>query len=465
MASVVVCGGSMTGMLAAMMLVRDGHDVTVLEADDTCPPGTAAAAWDSWERSVPQFRQPHNLFPRFREVVDAELPGLTERLMAAGSYSWNVLANLPPTITDRDPRPGDDRFVYPTARRPVIEATVAAAAAAEPRLDVQRGVRVVGLLTGPSAVDGVTHVTGVRCADGAELRADLVVDAMGRRTPTADWLQAAGAPLPELHSAESGFIYYTRYFTGPTLPAFMAPGLSPAGSISLLTLPGDNDTWSVTVFTATGDGPMKELRNVDAFTRVVRACPLHAHWLDGTPITDVLPMAGILDRYRRFVVDGRPVATGFAAVGDAWACTNPSAGRGLSVAAVHAQQLRRVFRDHGDAPGDFVVAWDEATQTHVAPFYWNQIADDRVRLAEMVAIRDGVEPPPPDPVRAKFQTAAMVDADLFRTMVEMVTCLALPQEVFARPGFLDKVERAASGARPLAIPSPRRPELLSLLSG
>jgi flavin-dependent dehydrogenase len=42
-------------------------------------------------------------------------------------------------------------------------------------------------------------------------------------------------------------------------------------------------------------------------------------------------MAGILDRYRRFVVDGAPVVTGYAAVGDAWACTNPSAGRGISV--------------------------------------------------------------------------------------------------------------------------------------
>jgi hypothetical protein len=43
--------------------------------------------------------------------------------------------------------------------------------------------------------------------------------------------------------------------------------------------------------------------------------------LDGTPIIPVLPMAGILDRYRRFVVDDRPVITGFAVVGDAWACT------------------------------------------------------------------------------------------------------------------------------------------------
>ena len=47
-------------------------------------------------------------------------------------------------------------------------------------------------------------------------------------------------------------------------------------------------------------------------------------------------MAKIEDRYHRFVVDGEPVATGVVAVGDAWACTNPSLGRGATLALVHA---------------------------------------------------------------------------------------------------------------------------------
>ena len=50
------------------------------------------------------------------------------------------------------------------------------------RIPVRRGVSVVALLTGPSAAKGIPHVTGVRTIDGEEVFADLVVDAIGRRS-------------------------------------------------------------------------------------------------------------------------------------------------------------------------------------------------------------------------------------------------------------------------------------------
>ena len=175
-------------------------------------------------------------------------------------------------------------------------------------------------------------------------------------------------------------------------------------------------------------------------------------------------MAGILDRYRRFVVDEQPVATGFAAVGDAWACTNPSAGRGLSIGILHAQVLRNAVRRHIDDPGAFALAYDIETERQVTPFYRNQIGADRVRVAEMNALLEGTAPPPPNPTMMKFLAAAYQDADVFRALMETVLCVALPQDVMARPAIAAKIAELG-GQTPPANKGMDREQLLGLLAG
>ncbi len=238
---------------------------------------------------------------------------------------------------------------------------------------------------------------GVRTTEGDELDADLVVDAMGRRSKLVEWLEELGSPEIPITSEDSGFVYFTRYFTGPEPPPLIGPAQTPMGTFSILTLPGDNDTWSLTMYGAASDLPLKAFKDPEKFTRVARACPMQQHWLDGEPISEVLSMAGIMDRHRRFVVDDRPVATGVCAVGDAWACTNPSAGRGISVGLVHAQQLRDATRTSLDHPEALVREFDALTERDVAPFVHNQIAADRARIALDERLAQGRRTATPEP--------------------------------------------------------------------
>ena len=463
MGSVIVCGGGIVGLSAAMMLAADGHAVTVLEADPDPVPAAPERAWEAWRRAgVAQFRQPNGLQARFRQVCDQELPGLTGRLLAAGCVWDNYRHPLPPGVTDRSPRPDDEAARTITGRRPVVEAVVAGAAQDQSGVTVRRGVRITGLLPGPSALPGVPHAAGVATSTGEQLTADLVIDAMGRRSRSPAWLAALGARPPQVDTEDHRFVYYTRYFTGPTPPPRRAPALTPMGSFLVLTLAGDNHTWSVTLVATTADPALKALRHPDCFTRVVAGCPRHAHWLDGRPITGVLAIAGVTDRHRRFVLGGQPVITGFAAVGDAWACTNPTGGRGLSIGLMHAQQLRHAVAEHFDQPAGLARAFDQHTAALVAPYYWNKIADDRARLAVMTAHRHHRVPDPPGTPTARLLPAAAYDPDAFRGLIDTISCLALPEQVLARPAVKTAVHR--EHRTPPAVPGPDRDQLLHLLT-
>ena len=104
---VVVCGGGVVGMAAAMMLARDGHEVTVLERDAAAVPASATEAWDHWDRvGVPQFRQPHNLFPRFRQILEDELPDVLQGLLDAGGTWVGLLDAKRPEQRDRPAQRG-----------------------------------------------------------------------------------------------------------------------------------------------------------------------------------------------------------------------------------------------------------------------------------------------------------------------------------------------------------------------
>ncbi|HEU4899831.1 MAG TPA: FAD-dependent oxidoreductase, partial [Actinomycetota bacterium] len=154
-------------------------------------------------------------------------------------------------------------------------------------------------------------------------------------------------------------------------------------------------------------------------------------------------------------------------VGDAWACTNPSLGRGAAIGLLHAGCLRDVLRDvdPGD-PEKLARRFDEVTTTTVEPLYRMTLGFDRHRLAEIDADIAGTPYATDDRrwhVGKALFAASLVDHDACRAYQSLASFLTTPDELFAEPGVLDRVLELGAGAPQYPLPGPSRQELLTTI--
>jgi 2-polyprenyl-6-methoxyphenol hydroxylase-like FAD-dependent oxidoreductase len=473
MARITVLGAGMNGLTTAMLLARDGQDVTVLERDPSGPP-PLEQAWDQWERQgVGQFRRAHYMLPRWRAEIQESLPEVLEELVAAGGRRFNMITAVP-EVRRGPMRPDDARFETITARRPVLEAVLACVAERTPGLHIRRGVAVTGFVPGAPAAPEMPHVAGVHTADGERITGDLVVDCRGRRARMTDWLCAIGARPAVEEREDSGFVYYSRHFRSAdgAMPPVMGPLLQHYAPFSTLTLPGDNGTWSMVLTTHSADRPLRALRDPVTWHAAVARCPLVAHWASAPgvePITGIDVMAGLDDRHRSLFVDGEPVVTGVVLVGDAWACTNPSLGRGSSIGAVRARLLQQVLREVDlDDHEKVVRRFDDATSAVVEPLYRATVAFDRHRLAELAGEISGVPYETDDPgwaLTKALAAAALADPDALRLFLRGSLLVEPPQQLFADPAVARRVLSLGASAPRYPLPGPTRAEVLATING
>jgi 2-polyprenyl-6-methoxyphenol hydroxylase-like FAD-dependent oxidoreductase len=469
-ARIVIIGAGIVGLGTALLLAHDRHEVTVLERDPS-PPPEAGDGWYGWDRrGVNQFRQPHGFQAGFRRILDAELPEIPKAIRAAGGLDINIIRDVMPDSMTGGWRDGDERYGMVTGRRPFVEAVVARIAQSTPGIDVRRGHPVRGLVTGRPDTAGVPHVVGVRTEAGETIRADLVVDMSGRRSALPDWLDVIGARAPHEEIDDCGFMYFGRHFRSETatLPVSLGPPLIHWGTISSLAVPGDNGTWSLGIITASRDKVLYGLRHLDRWEAVVRSLPLVSHWLDGKPLDEgVSVITKLEDRYRSLIVNGSPVATGLVTVGDAWAASNPSVGRGASIGMKHAVVLRDTLRAAAlDRPTGFVHEFHRRTGEVVEPWYRSTLAADRHRLAEVHAGICGAEYRTRDEgyrlIQSLFANASL-DPDCLRAALDIRSVLRYPEEILrSDPALASKLLHLEDGQRDRSVPGPDRKTLLQL---
>jgi hypothetical protein len=338
----------------------------------------------AWERKgIPHFMQPHAFTPRGRKEMLSTFPDVFAALIAAGA--WDL--DLRPKFTG-EPRPDDAELAFLAVRRPVLEWALRRAVRDEPAVRVVPSTRALGLVTEPTSGRDPLTVRGVDTTAG-RIDADLVVDAMGRRSPTPGWIEAAGGRRMDERSNDCGIIYYCRYYRvleGATLPDVpTVPG--PRGDLgyaAFSTFPGDNRTFAALVAIPPGDQALKLLRNGGAFEAATRLMPALDAWTNAdtaAPITDVLPM-GSLQNTIRSLPGGRQAAIGLISIGDVICHTDPVLSLGLSFALIHARHLAAALDDHSPDLAATAMAFEALARPEMEErfAYVSEIDRTRTRL-------------------------------------------------------------------------------------
>ena len=346
-------------------------------------------------------------------MIDALLPGTTERLRGAGAYKIGVYQDMV-SLTSHgwQHRIPTEHFMIACSRS-LIDWTVRDQARARSAVTVLDGREASGLLGDAERIRGIRLR---RTSDGAvtDLEADLVVDATGRGSPLRRWLAGLGlAEAPE-EVVDSGIAYATRIFRAPVenfpVVSHYADHRSGRPGHNVVLLPIEGGRWMVTVSGTRGGEPPADEQGFAEFVRGARH-PLVSELTAGAEsLTEVRGTRSTANRRFRYEgLDRWP--DGLAVLGDALAAFNPIYGHGMSAAALCAAVLgeeigrsgtgggaaRRAQRRIGavvDAPWSLAVSQDvfyPGCRVDVADARWLAALRRQRAFADLVtetAIRD-----------------------------------------------------------------------------
>ena len=469
---IIVVGGSAAGQFTALLLARAGHEVVLLDRDPIEPAADIeAAAASAFRPAVPQFVQPHMVLPRCRLLLRQALPDVYDALLAAGACEATLASAMPPMLSDRAGRPGDDQYTSVATRRSTLDWVLRRAVAGQSGICTQGGVRATGLLTRPGSPPRV-----IGCATtGGDLAADLVVDAMGRRSAIDSWLQTAGARRSRTVRAECGLAYYSRHYRFRPDAALPGPETTRVvlalNEFTIGIWGSDNCTMLLAIGPLNEDKRFRRVTDPDVFTAVANTVPVLAPWLPVMdPISGIYPMGGLHNSMRRLTVDGVPVATGLAAVGDSVCTTNPTLGRGLALALQGAMNLVELLDEYGEDQMELAQVLDDFVTGHVEPFYTDQAANDGRRLAELRHTLFGAPEPETTLLEDRVTFAALraampFDAIVFRAFWRVMGMLTKPDDVYTDPDVVARTQDVlrSLGTAP-AMTRPTRAELQAALA-
>lgn len=481
---VVVLGAGVAGLCVALALAPTGRQILLVDRDPPPPEGGADAAFDTWaRRGVGHLRQSHAFLARMRQILRTEHPGLLEEIRATGARELRFADGLPePIAATYTPDPGDAEMTIIVSRRSTLELAIRRYVDRLPGVTIRSGAFVSGLLTGRDD-DGRLVAKGLSLADGEAIHADLVIDAAGRTSPVADWLEAAGVS-PQAEDAEDcAILYYTRFYrlmqgqAEPIRGRFSATG--DLGYLKFGVFPADGGYFSVTLAAPEVEETLRSaLVRPENFQAICEALPGVAPWTDAgrsEPVSRVQGMGNLKSRWREVAPGGTPPARNLFSVGDSLIRTNPLFGRGCSFAAISAHLLRDVLETREGAD-ERAIAYDAALNKELRPYFDDMRQQDRAAARRAL---NGLDPHHRPSVRGRLlrgfiedgvTVAIRRDVDLFREAMRAFHMLSPPRAWLRRPDTLARVlatwarGRRANAKYYAAKPGPERREMFARLN-
>lgn len=485
---IVIIGGSMAGLAAAVALHSPARRITVLEREALPDCDSPLEAFERWDRrGAPQTRHSHAFLARLNNLIAERVPALHAALLEHGAERLRFVDMAREVFGEDALVPEDEEIELLGCRRITFDWVLRRYVQGLEHVELRDGVRVAGLI-GEAGEDGRVHVRGVRLhasAGGGEIDADLVVDASGRGSPLKRWLAELGAPSMREDSESCGIFYCSRFYR--ILPEAKRPPMEgpiggDLGYMKYAIFQGDSDIFSVTLAASPEDDDLRRVRDPEVFDTVTRHLPPTRRWVDpavSTPITDVYVYANLKNTRRHFVEDGEPRALGVYPIGDALLHGNPIAGRGCTIGWLQAYLLAEAWEATPNDPLAFARRLDEDIEREIVPT-WTTLRDqDRANAETSAETERGGDPfafqradGTIDPkaymrslLRDGLVPALEEDIVVLRAFMRVFNLLAAPNDLMASPDLFGRVlavwNRRAERERKQR--GPGRSELVALL--
>ena len=362
----IIMGGGMAGLLSAAGLAEQFEQVTIIDRDELRTEDPEALAP---RRGVPQGGVVHRLLALGETTMEELLPGLREELLAAGCQEW--LRDSQDDIQE----PGTLALT-----RPVLEGVIRRRVLALPAVTARQGA-VGGLLTDDEG-HRVTGVT-VRGGDGGELHGDLVVDAAGRSSRAAGWIEGLGAERPRALSTRVHVAYTCQRLRlrEDALTSGLQHLVVPASEALPLTVELEPAGSGEHILSASGTSrnlPPTDLAGLRELVARLRDQRLVAALEGAEPVGDPAAAKAAGSHRLRWeeVVDA---PEGLVHVGDAAAAFTPLYAQGMTMAAVGAATLRDAVRDglrDGDLAPGFAAQYHRDLAARLDPAWGSAVARD-----------------------------------------------------------------------------------------